>query len=623
VPGHPDAWPGWEDSAVPPDKVGPYLRDLRKLFDKYGYKPSLYGHFGQGCIHSRISFDLRTAEGVKNYRAFLEEAADLVTSYGGSLSGEHGDGQQRAELLDRQYGPELLDAMREFKRIWDPEWKMNPGKVVDPYRLDEHLKLGTQYNPWRPEVRFAYELDKGDFAHAALRCIGAGKCRIPDPEQTMCPSFQVTREEMHTTRGRARLLFEMLQGEVITDRWQSKEVHEALDLCLACKGCTSDCPVDVDMPTLKAEFLHHHYKSARRWRDRYMYAFGLIDQAARVASKLPEAVNFAARTPPLSHAARLAAGMTQQREIPTFAPLTLQQWFRRRGGTRNPSGPRVVLWPDTFNNYLHTDVGVACVEALEAAGWQVAMPDKHVCCGRPLYDYGFLDLAERYLRRTLRTLQDDIRAGTPIVGMEPSCLAVFKDELAGMLPHDDDARRLTGNARHFGEFVQEHELDVPRLDRRALLWGHCHHKATGGMDSEQELLERMGVEVEQVSGGCCGLAGSWGFEAGHHDISMACGEQALLPAVRDAPQDTLVVADGFSCKTQIEQAGTGRGALHVAQVIKMAREHGPDGYRDGPPEAPYHGARPPAPRGVRARRLAVTAAAGLGGAAAAVAAGRR
>jgi Fe-S oxidoreductase len=421
----------------------------------------------------------------------------------------------------------------------------------------------------------------------------------------MCPSYMVTREEKHSTRGRARLLFEMLQGDVITDGWQSEEVYDALDLCLACKGCTSDCPVQVDIPTMKSEFLHHHYKSLRRWRPRYAYAFGLIDQAARIASRIPEVANFVTQTPGLSAVAKFAAGMARERSIPEFAPTTLQQWWRERGGTRNPAGRRVVLWPDTFNNHFHTDVGVAAVEAIEAAGWQVVMPEGHVCCGRPLYDYGFLELAERYLRRTLDVLRDEIRAGTPVVGIEPSCLAVFKDELSGMFPHDDDAQRLARCAMHFSEFFETFDIPVPRLERRALVWGHCHHKATGGMDPEHELLKRMGLDVQPVSGGCCGLAGSWGFEQGHHEISLECGEQALLPAVRDAERDTLVIANGFSCKTQIEQGGTDRRALHVAQAIKMAREHGPGGYLAGPPERPYYEVKPPAPSKRRAVRLAV------------------
>ncbi|MBW3603484.1 MAG: FAD-binding protein [Actinobacteria bacterium] len=581
-----DHWPGWEDSAVPPESVGPYIRDLQQLYADHGLRGAMYGHLGEGCVHSRISFDLRHTDGIRTYRAFMEAAADLVVSYGGTLSGEHGDGQQRAELLSKQFGPELVQAMREFKAIWDPEWKMNPGKVVDPYKMDEDLKLGVDYNPHarlplaNTTVRFAYPEDDGDFAHATLRCVGVGKCRNPDGAPTMCPSYMVTREEEHSTRGRARLLFEMLQGDVVTDGWQSTEVYDALDLCLACKGCTNDCPVNVDMPTYKAEFLYHHYKSSKRWRGRYMYAFGFIDQAARLASLVPGVVNALTQYQPFASLAKRIAGIDPQRQLPTFAPLTLQQWFAQRGGTVNPDGPRVILWPDTFNNYLHTDVGVACVEVLEDAGWQVVMPDAHVCCGRPLYDYGFLDVAERYLRRTIAQLRDDIRTGTPVVGMEPSCLAVFRDELGKLLPHDEDAQRLRRNAYHFAEFLDAHDIDLPTFDRDALVWTHCHHRATGGSGPEQQVLgDRIGMDVTEVSGGCCGLAGSWGFEQGKYDISMDCGEQALLPAVRDADADTVIVADGFSCKTQIEQAGTGRRALHVAEVIKLARhaegdEHG-------------------------------------------------
>jgi FAD/FMN-containing dehydrogenase/Fe-S oxidoreductase len=603
-----DHWPGWEDSAVPPEAVGDYMADLKKLYDKYGYVGAMYGHVGQGCVHSRISFDFRTPQGLKDFRNFMEEASDLCVSYGGSLSGEHGDGQARAELLHKQYGESIVEAFREFKQIWDPDWKMNPGKVVDPYRFDENLKLGVDYAPWRPEVKFAYPDDRGDFAHATLRCVGVGKCRQPQGEDVMCPSFMVTREEKHTTRGRARLLFEMLQGEIVEDGWQSDEVMEALDLCLACKGCTNDCPVNVDMPTLKAEFLHHRWK--HRLRPRHAYAFGLIDQVARGASKFPEIANFLAHTPPFAQALKLAAGMTQQREMPSFAPLSLQQWFRERGGTRNPDGREVVLFPDTFNNYFHTDVGVAAVEAIEAAGWQVVMPEQHVCCGRPLYDYGFLDLAERYLRRTLDQLRKWYREGVPIVGMEPSCLAVFKDELVKLLPHDDDAKRLRQNAYHFSEFFREFGIEPPRLERRGLLWGHCHHKATGGMEPEQELLQQMGVEAEMLQAGCCGLAGSWGFEAGHHGVSTAAGEQGLLPAVRELPLDDVVIANGFSCKTQIEQSDTGRRALHIAQLMKMALDHGRGGVAGPRPERAYDGSRPQAPLLRRAARVGAVLAAG-------------
>jgi Fe-S oxidoreductase len=622
-----DHWPGWEDSAVPPTKAADYLRDLQKLYKEYDLTGAMYGHLGQGCIHSRINFDLRHAEGLQNYRRFLEQAGDLVASYGGSMSGEHGDGQQRAELLTKQYGEELVQAMREFKRIWDPQWKMNPGKVVDPYRFDDDLKLGTGYNPPRPEVKFAYPQDKGDFAHAALRCVGVGKCRVPDAQQTMCPSYQVTREEKHSTRGRARLLFEMLQGDVITDGWQSREVADALDLCLACKGCTSDCPVDVDIPTYKAEFLSHHYRSWRRWRPRYAYAMGFIDQACRIGAKIPELANFAMHAPPLARVVKFAGGIDQRREAPSFAPMTLQEWFRRRGGSQNPGGRPVVVFPDTFNNYFHTDVGVACIEAIEAAGWRVQMPSGHICCGRPLYDYGFLDMAERYLHNVIDTLREELRAGTPIVGMEPSCLAVFKDELKQMLPHDDDADRLARNAMHFGEFFEKHDIEVPRFAGRddevkALMWGHCHHRATGGMSPEQSVLESMGAQVENLQGGCCGLAGSWGFEDGKWDISIDCGEQKLLPAVREADDKTIVVADGFSCRTQIEQAPkTDRRALHLGQVMAMARSgvlSGPEAVGRRPEDVAT--GRPPAPISKRVARtvlplLGAAAASALAGAA--------
>jgi FAD/FMN-containing dehydrogenase/Fe-S oxidoreductase len=614
--GH-DRWVGWEDSAVAPENVGAYLRDLRKLYDRFGLRGALYGHLGDGCIHSSISFDLRTENGVQAYRAFVEEAADLVVSYGGSLSGEHGDGQSRAELLPKMFGEELVQAFREFKRIWDPDWKMNPGKVVDPYRIDENLKLGADYNPWRPSVKFAYREDRGDFAHATVRCVGVGKCRQPGGVDVMCPSYMVTREETHTTRGRARLLFEMLEGDVITEGWRSTEVRDALDLCLSCKGCTKDCPVSVDMPTYKAEFLHHHWKG--RLRPRHAYAMGLIDQAARVASKVPGAANLIGHTPPLAQALKLAGGVSQRRGAPTFAPLTLRDWFFERG-ERNPGGRKVVVWPDTFNNYFHTDVGVAAVGAIEATGWRVVMPGRHLCCGRPLYDYGFLDLAQRYLRRVLDGLRDEIRAGTPVVGIEPSCLAVFKDELIKLLPHDDDAMRLSAQSMHFAEFFERFEIEPPRARGRALLWGHCHQKATGGLEADAGLLRRMGFEVEPVTGGCCGLAGSWGYEAKHHDLSLAIGERALLPAVRDAPLDAVVVANGFSCQVQIEQGGTGRRALHLAQVMTLARHEGPTRPpRPRPEQSPYLSRPRPGSRRVQRRAFWYGALVGGGIAAAGLA----
>jgi FAD/FMN-containing dehydrogenase/Fe-S oxidoreductase len=576
VPGHPDTWPGWEDSAVPPDKIGGYLRDLRKLMEKYDYHPSLYGHFGQGCVHCRVGFDMTSAEGIRKYRLFVEDAADLVVSYGGSLSGEHGDGQSRGELLPKMYGAELVNAFREFKAIWDPEWKMNPGKVVSPYPLDQNLRLGADYNPPTQETHFQFPADQYDFSRVALRCVGVGECR-KEGVGTMCPSYMVTREEMHSTRGRARLLFEMLQGSPLTEGWRSEHVKDALDLCLACKGCKGECPVNVDMATYKAEFLSHYYEG--RARPRHAYAFGLIHRWARLASIMPGAVNLFTQTPLLRAIAKTVAGMAPQRRIPRFASQTFKDWFRRRESGRAGEAAihKVILWPDTFNNYFHPEVGRATVEALEEAGYRVMVPNRDLCCGRPLYDYGFLDLAERQLRQILDELRPEIEAGVPLIGLEPSCLAVFRDELVNLFPHDQDAARLSKQSYLLSEFLEKEGYDPPRLRRKAVVHGHCHHKAIMKMDAEEKTLRKMGLDFNVLDSGCCGMAGAFGFEQGdHYDVSMKCGERVLLPAVRRAAKDALIIADGFSCREQIAQT-TGRRALHLAQVIQMAMREGPGG----------------------------------------------
>jgi FAD/FMN-containing dehydrogenase/Fe-S oxidoreductase len=605
LPGKEDTYEGWEDSAVPPERIGDYLG---KLATKHGYESAMYGHYGNGCIHARWNFDLSSKPGLAKYRAFVEEAADLVVSYGGSISGEHGDGQSRGELLPKMFGPELIEAFREFKSVFDPDWRMNPGKVVDPYPLDSNIRLGPDtFDPPQVDSHFAFLKDKGSFAHATTRCVGVGKCRHTEGG-VMCPSFMVTREEMHSTRGRAHLLWEMLNGEELT-MWHDEAVDEALDLCLSCKGCTNDCPVSVDMPTLKAEYLSHRYKG--RLRPRAAYAFGLIDQAARLASQVPGLANAATKTPLF----KLAAGIHPQRKVPEFAPVTLKRWFAERP-LMNGGGRRVILWADTFTNYLEPEVGIAAVEALEEAGFHVVVPQGHLCCGRPLYDYGMLDLAEAYLKRVLTTLRDEIRAGTPVVGIEPSCVAVFKDELQKLWPASQDAKRLAQQTYHFSEFLDEHASDwePPQLHRKALLHGHCHQQATGGTDPDKGLLERLGVEVEVLDAGCCGMAGGWGYESGHYDVSIACGERALLPKVREAAEDTLLVADGFSCRSQIEQAsGTERKALHAAQVLALAREYGPAGPQGPRPE---RAVAPRPPRGSRAKAaLAATGIAAFLGAA--------
>ncbi len=584
VPGEPLGWEGWEDSAVPPEKLGSYLRDLRKLLDRYGYVSALYGHFGQGCVHTRINFDLTSRDGISKYRSFMEEAADMVVGYGGSISGEHGDGQSRAELLPKMYGPELIQAFREFKAIWDPDGKMNPGKVVDPYRLDENLRLGIGYHPPQLATHFKFPDDEGSFARATLRCVGVGKCRRTEGG-TMCPSYMVTHEEEHSTRGRAHMLFELLQGEELGGGWHDEHVKEALDLCLACKGCKGDCPVNVDMATYKSEFLSHYYRG--RLRPRSSYVMGLIYWWARLASHIPSLVNFFSQTPLLRDVAKLVAGVAPQRQMPVFAAQTFKEWFRQRG-PRNQGYPKVLLWPDTFNNYFHPETAKAAVEVLEAVGYQIDVPEQSLCCGRPLYDQGMLSTAERLLRQILDTLHPQISAGMPIVGLEPSCVAVFRDELLNLFPNDEDARRLSKQTFLLSEFLEKQGADfqLPQMHRKALVQGHCHQKAIMRMGAEEAVLKKLGLDFEVLDSGCCGMAGIFGFEKSHYDVSIKCGERVLLPAVRHAADDTLIIADGFSCQEQIAQT-TERRALHLAQVIQMAMHEGDSISTNGYPEAGY------------------------------------
>jgi FAD/FMN-containing dehydrogenase/Fe-S oxidoreductase len=574
VPDAPVTWEGWEDSAVPPDRVGLYLRDLRRLFEKYGYACALYGHFGQGCIHTRIDFDLESAPGIERYKAFMDEATTLVVSHGGSFSGEHGDGQSKAQFLPKMFGQELVNAFREFKSIWDPDGRMNPGKIVDPYRIDQNLRLGASYRPPELATHFAFPADHRQFAFTTIRCVGVGECRRHEGG-TMCPSYRATREEAHSTRGRARLLFEMLQGDPLDGGWRDAHVKDALDLCLACKGCKSECPVNVDMATYKAEFLAHYYEG--RLRPRSAYAMGFIHEWARVASRMPQLANLITQTPGLSNIAKLLAGISQRRSLPRFADRTFSAWFHSR--THAPPGlernRRVLLWPDTFNNHFHPETAIAATEVLEAAGCHVVVPARPLCCGRPLYDYGFLAQARLSLRAILDELRPHLEKRTPIVVLEPSCLTVFRDELINLFPDDADAQRLSRQSFLLPDFLRTLPgYTPPRLPQRVLVHGHCHHQAVAKMDGEEALVRDMADAVERLDSGCCGMAGSFGFEASHYDVSMQVGELVLLPAVRKAPVDTLIVADGFSCREQIEQA-TPRRAVHVAQALRAALANRP------------------------------------------------
>ncbi|HTU25188.1 MAG TPA: FAD-linked oxidase C-terminal domain-containing protein, partial [Pirellulales bacterium] len=567
VPGRADAWPGWEDSAVPPDKVADYLPELRKLFDKYEYQPSLYGHFGQGCIHCRVGFDLYTAMGIDKFKSFMAEAADLVVRFGGSLSGEHGDGQARGEYLPKMFGDTLYQAFREFKAIWDPHWKMNPGKKIDAYGAAENLRIGSDFNPPQPRTHFHFPEDRGSFGRAALRCVGVGNCRA-EGGQVMCPSYQVTHEEKDSTRGRAHLLFEMMNGEVLTDGWKSEAVKDALDLCLACKGCKGECPVNVDMATYKAEFLSHYYEG--RLRPRHAYAMGLIYWWARVAARMPRLVNFVAEAPLLCRAVKWLGGIAPQRQVPKFADQTFTAWFQARE-PRNLDKTAVMLWPDTFNNHFFPEVLKSAVNVIESAGFRVKIPWRSLCCGRPLYDFGMLNLAKHQLRQILNVLRDPIQQGVPIVVLEPSCAAVFRDEMMGLFPTDEDAKRLVRLVYSLADFLDQRapHFQAPAIHRKAIIHGHCHHKSVFKMDADKQLLDKTGLDYELLKSGCCGMAGSFGFEADHYEISQQIGDQVLLPAVREAGPGTLIVADGFSCRQQIAQS-TPRRAFHTAQVLDAA-----------------------------------------------------
>jgi FAD/FMN-containing dehydrogenase/Fe-S oxidoreductase len=568
VPHHPDAWEGWEDSAVPPTRVGAYLRELDKLFKAYGYESALYGHFGDGCIHCRINFGLRSESGVAKWRRFLNEAADLVLRHGGSISGEHGDGQSKAELLEKMFGPALMGAFREFKAIWDPAGMMNPGKIIDPYPITSNLRLGPDYRPPKVETRFHFPAE-GGFDRAAMRCVGVGECRRHTTNNgVMCPSYMATREEKHSTRGRGHLLFEMMHGGPIEDRWKSDAVEDALSLCLGCKGCKHDCPVNVDMATYKAEFRSHYYEG--RLRPRAAYSMGLIHWWARAASLAPGFANLLTQTPGIATIAKFAGGLAEERRIPAFPNQTFRAWFAQHPPRRSDGQAReVVLFPDTFNNFFRPQTAIAAVQVLEAAGWRVTIPPRLLCCARPLYDWGMLESADRLVRELLDTLGPALARGAAIVGLEPACVAALRDEVVALFPRDARAQRLQKQCFLFSEFIDEHCRDahLPRLDgAAALVQVHCHEHAVLKPDAERRVLERMGVKPEILPTGCCGMAGSFGFEAEKYQWSMKIAEHALLPALRRADASARVIADGFSCREQIEQ-GSGRATQHLAEAV--------------------------------------------------------
>ena len=561
-PGKRPGWEGWEDSAVPPDRLGSYLRAIYALMGEYNYDSPLYGHFGEGCVHMRIDFDLQSDPGIQQFREFIDRATDIVVAHGGSISGEHGDGQSRGALLPKMFGAELMEGFREFKRLWDPDNRMNPGKLIDAREPHADLRLGADYGPRPVETHFRFPNDNGSLANATLRCVGVGACR-KEEGGAMCPSYMATREEKHSTRGRAHLLWELLQGEVLEGGWQNDDVKGALDLCLSCKACKTECPTNVDLATYKAEFLAHYYEG--RSRPLNAYAFGLIDRWARMASLTPRLANALGRFGPTANLAKSLLHIAPQRTLPEFATST----FRTRVARRSTgSGKPVLLWADTFTNYFQPHIAEAAYQVLSDAGFRVKVPQRHACCGRPLYDFGMLDKAKEYLKDAMDALGEEISSGTPIVVLEPSCASVFRDEAVNLLPDDPRTAKLKRQTLMLSEFLKQHAPDyVPaKTQQKILVHMHCHHRAIFNMNDEVAALTATGGDVKVLDSGCCGMAGPFGFEKKSYDVSQILGERVLLPAVRAAAPGTVIVTDGFSCREQIAQ-NTGKRAVHVAEVL--------------------------------------------------------
>ncbi|WP_099897169.1 FAD-binding and (Fe-S)-binding domain-containing protein [Streptomyces sp. TLI_171] len=549
------AWPGWEDSAVPVEQLGSYLRRLRSLLGRHGLRGVPYGHFGEGCVHLRLDFPLRQRP--EEFREFMLEAADLVVAHGGSLSGEHGDGQARAELLPRMFPPQVIDLFARFKRIWDPDGLLSPGLLVAPRPLDADLRFAGRELP----LALAYPEDGGSLLSAVHRCVGVGKC-VDDAGGVMCPSYLVTEEERHSTRGRARLLGEMLRGDLVTGGWRSPEVREALDLCLGCKGCASDCPVHVDMATYRSEFLYHHYRF--RPRPAAHRSLGRLPAWLRLAHLAPRAANAVLRNRYAAAALKRLGGIDRRRALPALPEQRFSAWFRAHRATHPaaPDAPAVLLWPDSMSELLDPAPAQAAVQVLERLGFRVVLPTGPVCCGLTLIASGQLGAARRVIGRTLRHLPPDL----PVVGLEPSCTATLRADWPRLL----DAPELSSRVRTFAEFLDERQVALPRVGGEAMTQVHCHQHAVLGTDADRRVTDRLGLTNRQLDAGCCGLAGAFGFERGHYDLSVAIAERALLPAVRAAAPDALLLADGLSCRTQLTQLEPTARPMHLAEVLLHA-----------------------------------------------------
>ncbi len=578
-PGEPPNHEGWEDAAVAPDQLGGYLRAITELWAEYGYSGAWYGHFGQGCVHTRNNFELGTAEGLARYRSYLERAADICVAFGGSLSGEHGDGQGRGELLVKMYGDELVGAFREFKAVFDPRGRMNPGKIVDPFPLDTNLKHGPDHRTTTlGPLFYSFAEDGGSLQEAVDRCVGVGRCRRDDID-VMCPSYRATRDERHSTRGRARLFVEMMQGEVVEESWRNDDVREALDLCLGCKGCAVDCPTHVDMATYKSEFLAHYYEGRRR--PLVDHALGALPRLARVASRFPRTANLLSGENAVGRTGRRMAGVTTTRPAPRFAldPFRRATTARRAAGGVPAGEATVVVWPDTFTNAFRPGILHDTVAVLEAGGESVVVPREWACCGRTLYDSGMLAEALSTLRRLLDVLTPYVDAGLAVVVPEPSCLAAFRDELPKLLATDPRSSRLAGAARSLSEhLLASGALETlvrsappsPPAAQAVFLQPHCHGRAIGTPKADREVLQQMGFDARLLDAGCCGLAGAFGYKAEHDEMSRQIAEKWWLPRLAAQAGDAPVVVDGFSCAVQLEHLDAQRHATSTTLAALLA-----------------------------------------------------
>lgn len=561
---------GWEDTAVDPLQLGNYLREFKALVDRYGYTTSLYGHFGDGCIHARITFDTRSEKGVAHWRNFSNDIAHLVVRFGGSLSGEHGDGQAKAEFLPIMFGDELMHAFRRFKSAWDPASRMNPGKLIDAYRMDENLRFGPDYQTPAIVSKLHFSEDPKGFGRSTERCIGMGKCRAQTG--AMCPSYQASGNERYSTRGRAHLLHELVRGQVLQDGWRDPDVADSMEHCLSCKACKTQCPTGVDIASYKAEFMYHHF--AQKRRPLHHHVFGRIGQWLPYLGKAPRLANLLQG----NFTGRLGKhllGISPDKQLPQLATTTFSSWaasactskdqyFYWFGDTHKPA---VILWVDSINNHYRPSITRSALTVLQKTGWRVGVAREHFCCGRPLYEYGLLEQARKTLGNLLEGFYTSLPDKSQVVVLEPSCLSVFKDELLRMYPDDQRAQALSTRCVPLSQLLDSSAIKLARTMDHGIVHLHCHDKSLGMDEYERQWLKACFNTLDEVESGCCGMAGTYGMRKQTRNIGQTLFQRALAPAIEHSRSSTVIVANGFSCHEQIA-GSTGRRVLHPVEVLE-------------------------------------------------------